>query len=282
MHLVLAGLGALIVGAGDFVGGTATRRDVAHAVATLSFLAGALFLGALTPLVGGVPIGTDFVWGALSGLGGAIGVLALYRGFARSAMGVVSPVAAVVMAAVPVVGALLMGEAPGPIVVIGLVMGLVAIVMVSAGPSVDDIEKAARVSGVRHGLVTGVGFGVQLLALALVTPGAGMLPVMTSRFVSFVLLAAVAFTLRQTVLPQAKVRPLAAVGGMLTGGGVALYYLAVSVGSIVASTAVYALFPVSTVLMARIVHKERLSRQQILGVALAVAAGALLGAVSVA
>lgn len=280
MHLLLAGIGAVVVGAGDFSGGTATRRDVPHPVAALSFLVGAFALLALTPFFGGSPEATDMTWGAVSGVGGMIGVFTLYRGFSSAPMGLVSPIAALVAAMVPVVGGLVLGEALGEWGTLGLSVGLVAVVLVSITPA-SGIDRGARLSGVAHGLVTGVGFGIQLLALALVGDDAGLLPVVASRTVGFCLLGGYLVLAGRRLLPLPGARPITVTAGVLTALGNLLYYLAVGLGPIAITTAVYALFPVSTVVMARLVHHERLSARQMVGVGLAIAAASILAGTSV-
>ena len=279
MHLVLAGIGAVVVGAGDFSGGTATRRDVPHPVAALSFLVGALALLALTPMFSGFPTARDMTWGAVSGVGGMIGVFTLYRGFASAPMGLVSPIAALVAAMVPVLGGLVLGEALGEWGSLGLSVGLVAVVLVSITPA-TGLDRRTRLSGVAHGLITGAGFGIQLLALALVGGGAGLLPIVASRAVSFCLLGGYLVFAGRRLLPLRKARPITVTAGVLTALGNLLYYLAVGLGPIAMTTAVYALFPVSTVVMARLVHHERLSARQMVGVGLAIAAAAILAGAS--
>ena len=275
MHLVLAGIGAVVVGAGDFSGGTATRRDLPHPVAALSFLVGALGLLALTPFFGGSPGLADMTWGAISGIGGMVGVFTLYRGFASAPVGLVSPIAALVAAAVPVVGGLVLGEALGDWGAIGLAVGLVAVVLVSVTPALG-FSRQARLSGLAHGLITGLGFGIQLLALALVGDDAGLLPVVASRAVGFCLLGGYLVLSGRRLIPLRTARPITITAGLLTALGNLLYYLAVGLGPIAITSAVYALFPVSTVVMARLVHHERLSAWQMVGIGLAVAAAAIL------
>ncbi len=280
MHLVLAGIGAVVVGAGDFSGGTAARRDFPHPVAALSFLVGAIGLLALTPMFGGSPGTADMTWGAISGVGGMIGVFTLYRGFASAPMGLVSPIAALVAVMVPVVGGLVLGEDLGRWGALGLAVGLFAVVLVSITPAIG-LSRQTRLSGVAHGLITGLGFGVQLLALALVGDEAGLLPVVASRAVAFFLLGGYLVFTGRRLIPNRAARPITVTAGLLTALGNLLYYLAVGVGPIAITTAVYALFPVSTVVMARLVHHERLPARQLVGVGLAIAAAAILAGASV-
>lgn len=284
MHLLLAGLGAIVVGTGDFVGGTAARRDHPRSVAILGFIVGTVILAAMAPFGGGSLTTADVGWSALSGVGAAVGVFTLYRGFQRAPMGLVAPIAAVIGGAVPVVGGLVAGEAVSTVGVLGLLAGATAIVLVSrpaTGTNDDgelDLEarRRAQLSGVGHGVVTGVAFGVLLLALTYVGDDAGFMPVVVSRITSTALLVAHALATGWSLFPVRAARPLAALAGVLTSLGNLLYFLAISVGPVLESAAVYVLFPASTVVLAWVVHRERLSTGQVAGVVLALAATVLL------
>ncbi len=278
MFAIFAGLGAIIVGAGDFAGGAATRRDRPLRVTTLAFAVGFVLLLAVVPLFGGSPSSADLWWGAVSGLGGALGVATLYRGFQRSAMGLVAPIAAVVTAAVPVLGGLVQGERPSRFVVSGLVVGIVAIALVSMGPSdPSGTLTGSRLSAVTHGLVTGVGFGGMLLALTLIGEDAGVMPLALGRFSSFVAALLLALIVGGRPIPEGRTAiTIAILSGLLTAAGNAFYYFALTVGPVVTSTVIYSMFPVSTVVLARVFYKERLRVTQLIGVGLALVATALL------
>lgn len=275
MHIVWAGLGAVIVGAGDFAGGAATRRDQPLRVTTLAFAFGAVFLLAFVPLFGGAPTSADLWWGALSGVGGAFGVFALYRGFQRAAMGLVAPVAAVITVTVPVVGGVVAGERPSLLVWTGLLVAFAAIVLISMGPAVSTT--GSRWSAVGHGLATGVGFGGLLLAITQIGAEAGLMPIVAGRFVSFVLSLGLAFIVGAGLVPSSRPAFLITlVSGVLTGSGNALYYLALTEGPIVSSTVIYSMFPASTVVLAWLIYDERLRIAQMAGVVLALVATGLL------
>ncbi|MEM7339430.1 MAG: EamA family transporter [Actinomycetota bacterium] len=292
MHLLLAGIGAIVVGTGDFIGGTAARRDHPRSVAILGFIVGTLLLAAIVPFGGGSPTAADLGWSAVSGVGAAVGVFTLYRGFQRAPMGLVAPIAAVIGGAIPVVGGLAAGESVTTAAGFGLLAGAAAVVLVSrparanaaaGGPDAEsdaasDAEAArrAQLSGIGHGVATGIAFGVLLLALAYVGDDAGYVPVLVSRITSTTLLIAHALATGWSLFPVRAARPLAALAGVLTSLGGLLYFLAISVGPVLESAAVYALFPASTVVLAWAIHRERLSLAQIVGVTLALVATVLL------
>ena len=69
-------------------------------VVLMNHLSGVVTVLTLGPLFGGNLDGQTILWGSFAGLCGAGAVLALYTGFARNSMAVVSPIAAVIEQAV--------------------------------------------------------------------------------------------------------------------------------------------------------------------------------------
>lgn len=280
MHLLLAALGAFAVGGGDVAGGVATRRDGPHRVATLNFAVGAILAGAVAVVLGQRPdTAVDGLWAAASGAGAAVAVTFLYRGFDRAPIGIVSPVAAVVGTAIPVVAGLVLGERLGPARAVGLALAVVSIAVVSRGSATAADESLAGrgLTGVVYGLGAGVGVGLLLMALAVAQGGAIVL-VAIARAVSFALLATVSIIGGQSLLAQPRsARLLTVVTGAATTAAGVLFYVAAQTGPIVEATAVFSLFPATTLIIARIVLGERLTPVQLVGVVLAVAAAVVLG-----
>ena len=137
MGIILGLAAALLYGASDFGGGLLSRQlgslrvnVVASTAATLLAWAVLIVSGAPEPSLRAV------AWGLASGLGGGAGTLILYRGLARGQMSVVGPVSAVAAAAVPVAVGVAMGERPGLLATVGVLVALPAIVLVAASGSV--------------------------------------------------------------------------------------------------------------------------------------------------
>ncbi len=90
-------------GMADFSGGFATRRNNVFAVVILSqIIAGVLLLMVTLALTEGLPAYPQLIWGGVAGIAGALGIMALYIGLARGRMGIVSSIAAVVTAVIPI------------------------------------------------------------------------------------------------------------------------------------------------------------------------------------
>jgi drug/metabolite transporter (DMT)-like permease len=281
MNSLLALASALLYGAADFTGGLATRRASTLPVIVLSQLSGLVLLALLFPfLPAATPSRADLLWGVTAGLTGGAGVALLYRALAIGRMAVVAPTTAVCAVAVPVLVSVALGERPGPLAVAGIVLGLVAIVLVSQQtapePAAPGLGAGGRLpAGVGIALVSGVAIGLFLLALAQTRPAAGMWPILVSRSTSVALFGLAAlFTRTSLRLPGVLLLTLG--GGVMDMTANALYLVAARVGPLSVVVTLASLYPASTVLLARVVLGERLNLRQVAGVACALAAIALI------
>ena len=156
MAALLAIASATTFGVADFLGGLASRRTHVLVIAALSQFAGLAVLAVVLPLSGVAPTAAAMAWGAAAGIAGAGGLVFYFRALAIGPMGVTAPVAAVVGAALPVGVGVAMGERPGPLAVVGVVLGVVAVALASR-PAADDDHVA---DGDAPDLVTDVAAGM--------------------------------------------------------------------------------------------------------------------------
>lgn len=282
MAFLLAIGSAVLYGAADFIGGLATRRAGTIPVVILSQASGLILLAMILPLLPDAsPSSSDFLWGALAGLTGGIGVALLYRALAIGVMAVVAPTTAVCAVAIPVVVSVLLGERPGTLAAAGMALGIGSIVLVSQQSSTQSeshgpASSVARRSGVGTALASGVMIGFFFLTLARTEPDAGMWPILVARLVSVTLFAAVALSRRISIRMPQRMAVLALVCGVIDMLANALYLVAARQGPLSVVVTLSSLYPASTVLLARIVLGERLSLLQSFGVACALAAVVLI------
>ena len=281
MTYLLAVASALLYGAGDFAGGLAARRASTLAVIVLSQLSGLVLLVLLLPILPAAsPSRADLLWGVAAGLSGGVGVALLYRALAIGRMAVVAPTTAVCAVAVPVLVAVALGERPGPVAVAGILLGLVAIVLVSqqtiAEASLLERGRVGRLpAGVGIALVSGVAIGLFLLSLSRTRSEAGMWPILASRATSVALFGLAAAAGRRSLrLPGVLILTLAC--GVIDMSANALYLVAARAGPLSVVVTLTSLYPASTVLLARVVLGERLNLRQVAGVACALAAIVLI------
>ena len=272
MALILALLSAIFYGTADFLGGFAARR--APALPTTVWAQGvgfALVVLALPFLPAAPPSAPAALWAVGAGLTGGLGVLLLYYGFAVGRVSVVAPVTAVCSIAVPVVVAMGLGERPGPLALAGIAVAVASVGLISRH---DDPE--AKVSGPDRSLVIGLGCGVVIgaffVCLARAGTASGLWPLLIARAASTAALAAAARIAKVTIAVPRKVMPVIVACGAIDMLANALYLIAVREGPLGLVATLASLYPASTVLLARVVLRERLQPVQSIGLACAAAA----------
>lgn len=259
-------------GAADFNGGLASRRMPAVGVVLASQVIGLAAIGAIALVRGeAVPSPVQLAWGAAAGLCGAAALVAFYRGLATGRMGLVAPVAGVLGAAVPVVVGSLTETLPDPVQGAGIALAMLSVLLVSR----PDEAGGGR-EGLELALVSGLGFGGFFVLIHQVGRGPIFWPIIAARTASTGLLAAVVLLGRQAWRPRRDAAWPLVLAGLLDAGGNLLYLLASQVGPLAVAAVLSSLYPVSTVLLARLVLGERVARIHAAGVVLAVVAIGLI------
>jgi len=286
--IVFSVLCAVVYGASDFCGGLASRRTATLGVVFASQGVGFVLLLALMPWFGGAPLDGDWLWGAACGVAGAGALLLLYRGLAIGTMGIVSPVAALLAALVPIAyGVALRGERPSWLTIAGIAVALVAVVCVSVSPGAPASAEApdarrtfALPPGMPEAFGAGICFGLIFITLAQTRAAAGLTPLLVARLTTVVLVALLGIAGGNTRELRVARPALVAVGvcGALDVAANICYLLAVHSGLISIVAVISSLYPASTLALAAIVFGERLVRVQWAGVVLALAGVAAISA----
>ena len=268
-------LGAsLSYGFADFVGALAARRTSALTVTFGMQTFGLILLLPLLPLLPGRVSVSALAIGALSGAAGTVGLVIYLRSMAKGPIGVVSPLAAVSGAAVPVAwGSFVLGDELSAWQLLGVLLALVSVVVVAWVPG--STVGAADLGGILGGLGSGVLFGTFFIALDATPPDSGMWPLVGARAASAI---GVVVLLRIVSRPAhpGPVIPHILLAGALDMGANVLFLLATRGGLLSISALLSSLYPVVTLLLARQVLRDRLHPVQATGVVGALAAMALL------
>jgi drug/metabolite transporter (DMT)-like permease len=274
VFLVLSLTAAFTYGAADFLGGLASRRANTVAVVMISQGAGLLMVALLLPmLTSAAPGRSDWIWGAIAGLTGGIGVALLYRALAVGVMAVVAPTTAVCAVLVPVLIAIALGERPGTRESVGIVLAVAAIVLVSQSANTGGGTSAAgKRSGLGLSVASGVLIGLFFLALARTNAAAGLWPLLAARAISVSLFAAMAVVYRVPLRMPPPVMVITIGGGIVDMLANLFFLLASRQGPLTLAVTLTSLYPASTVLLARVVVGERLAPRQWAGVAFALVA----------
>jgi drug/metabolite transporter (DMT)-like permease len=268
--------GALSWGIGDFLGGIAARRVAVLTVLAMSQgigLVGVLLWVALArdPFPG-VP---ELLPAALAGVAAVIGLGALYRGLAVGAMGIVAPISAA-SPLVPLAVDAARGIVPDALQIVGVVLVLSGIVTLSRERGGGSQRVAA---GAGLAVVAALGFGLFVVGLDAGADESAPWAVVAARTTSVTLAVAAAVFVTRTSLrpPRALLPALVAIGVFDTGANVFVAF-ATTKGAAGIVAVLSALYPVVTVLLARLVLGERLSVTRRVGGAVALAGAALVAA----
>jgi drug/metabolite transporter (DMT)-like permease len=273
--VLLALASAVVYGMADFCGGLASRRATAFAVVAVSQAAGLLGLLLLLPWLGGDPTTADLAWGASAGVAGAAGLVLFYRALAVGVMSVVAPVTAVSAAAIPVVIGVGFGERLAWWAVVGIALALVAVVLVAAEDGLSSL-RSARPATLVPALAAGAGFGLFFVLLDRTREAAELSPLVGARVVSVALVVVLAMGARQSLRVPRATLPVVLLGGAGDMTANALFLIATQQGQLAITGVLASLYPVSTVVLAQVVLRERLVATQVAGLATVGAAVVLI------
>jgi drug/metabolite transporter (DMT)-like permease len=278
MEIVLALGSALTYGISDFIGGFVTKRAQVFSVILASQVISAAILAVVVPFWDGDVSAAALYWGSAAGLAALAGAALLYRGLAIGRMGVVAPVTAVLAAAIPVAFGLATGERPSAVALAGILVGLVAVVLISSSPEPASTAGAPaspppalirpRLAGVTEAVGAGVAFGVFFVLLGRAPDGSGVWPLVGTR-ISMLAVAALIVAFAGTSPRAAGLDRSVIALGIINLSADLLFLLATRRGLLSIVAVITALYPAATVGLARIVLDERMVRQQLLGVGFA-------------
>jgi drug/metabolite transporter (DMT)-like permease len=236
----------------------------------------ALLLPFALAIAGAGPSAAAIAWAALAGTAGIVALAAFYRGLAIGTMSVVAPISATA-AAVPVLVGLAEGERPGTLQVAGMVVALAGVILASreSEPAEDAEPGAGRPAGraaVGLALVAALGFGTFFVGVDRASATAGVPWVVVIQRCSSITLLLLATAVARPRLPRepAAIGTLAVIG-ILDLGANGLYALATREGLLSVVAVVGSLYPAVTVVLARFVLAERVSRLQEAGVGMTLA-----------
>lgn len=272
---VIFGLAAALAwGGGDFGGGLASRRAPVYGVVLVSQVVGMLLaLGLAMVRQETFPSGSDLLVCIVGGALGALGITMLYRGLAIGRMGIVAPVTGVLAAVIPVVAGFVTEGVPPPPVLAGIVIAIGAVILVSR-----VADGAGGRAGLVEALVSGTAIGLFGVAIAQLSEGDVFADLTVIRLVQGVLVGAAVLLTRSAWRPGRSILPALVVIGVLDMAGNSFYLAAVQTGQLSIASVLSAMYPVTTVVLAAIVLRERVTRDHTIGIVLAGLAIALIGA----
>jgi drug/metabolite transporter (DMT)-like permease len=277
--IIFALTAAVLYGSADFLGGAVSRRTHVLSVLVVSAPAGAVVLLAVAMAAGG-PVGTaGLPWAAAAGAAGGAGLIVFYAGLAAGPMQVVAPVSALVSTVLPVGVAIAAGERPGPLVYLGGAVCVAATVLASS----EGIGRGTPVSrpggrGLLLGIASGLAFGLFFLFLRYAGASGVLWPSAVARITGALVVTGAVAWLGGLAWRTASPWLLAAAvaSGVLDVAANVCYVAATRDGLFGIAVVLTSLYPGITVLLARVVLRERIRLPQLAGLLLAVAGIALV------
>ena len=296
MAILLALITSATWGTSDFFGGLAARRDPVARVMLWAHGLGLVAIAACAPFLAERIIGRDLIIGVAAGLIGLVGLLLLYESLSRGPMALIAPLSAVTAALVPVLWGLRSNDPLSNTTLIGLLLGLAAVVAISwegadsinsngSEPNGSDSNNGASESSefdpkvVAAAIVAGTCFGSIVLLYDATDAASAPWPIVSGRAATTLLLIGFALARRQPLAPGASFGFAVVAGLGDTFANVTLLAAtSVAVGSSELSVVavVTAFYPAATVIWARVMLHERLGPIRIAGLCIGMSAVALM------
>jgi drug/metabolite transporter (DMT)-like permease len=278
--LALALSASICWGLADFFGGLWSKSVRVLVVAFVSQIAGATVVGAILLARMTEPSAHATFYAMLAGVSGTVGIICLYQALSIGAMGVVAPIASASVL-LPVIVGIVGGDNPSLPQIVGMVAVLAGVLLVTRSPS---NAPATRDRSVWLAVAAALGIGGILVFLEKASAQDPYWAVFIFRCTSIALIAVAILVQRQrrvAIAPnQVTTKILVALAsiGILDTGANLLYSLATTHGLLSITAMLASLYPIVTIVMARAVLQQRISRHQSLGVIVAMTGVALLAA----
>jgi drug/metabolite transporter (DMT)-like permease len=267
---------AALYGTADFLGGLSAARWNAIRATAVSQLAGVpvVVVGLLVVDAPSVHA-SDLWWGLAAGVAGIVGIACYYHALSVGPMSVAAPVAAVVSAVIPLASGIAGGERPSALAVLGVAIGVTAVVLLSASSRREPTPDVRR--ALLFAVLGGAGFGGFYALLGQASASSGLWPLVPERVLAAVVVVPVAILVRPSASSAGRLM-LGVAAGLADMAANVLFLLATHRELLSLVGVIVAMYPASTVLLARWVLGERLRRSQLAGILLAGAALALIAA----
>jgi drug/metabolite transporter (DMT)-like permease len=251
-------------------------------VVLVSYPVAMVLLAALAFIIGGQVSTPAIVWGALCGISQAFGVWWFYAALGSGPMSLVSPLTAILVAGVPVAAGVALGERPSVLACCGIVLALVAVVLVSQDARDEHDGRASlhrftkKVAWLTVG--SGLAFGMNFVLIDQAPVEARLWPLVFARISASLLVLVIAAVTRNLAVPSGVPLKLALAAGVIDTASNVAMLLALQASMLSLASVLISLYPAATVGLAMVMLKERVTRWQAVGMALALAAVAMIAA----
>ena len=258
-------------GGGDFLGGFASKRTNPTFLASIVYGSGLVFMTALALLNhSAFPSHRSVFWALAAGCFAGMSLANFYRALSAGSMGITAPLTAVLAAAIPAVVGIFREGMPSVLKIAGFFLAALGIWLISR------TEGDTEVKGLGYAVMAGLGFAAFFLCIKQAGNGSAFWIADLSRVTSLLVTTAVVlFTRTSFELPRASL-VIAIFAGFLDVGGSVFFVRATQIGRLDSAVVLCSLYPVITVLLARIFLKEHFTAWKLAGIVASLAAVPLI------
>ena len=248
---------AICFGTGDFTGGYITKKSNVFLVLFFSQLVGFIFLvGCIIVFNEQLNVESIFI-SLISGIFGAFGLLAFYRGLSMGNMGIVAPITSVVTPIVPFLYSVFQLEY-SITQIAGIILALIAIWLVSS----SKLQKRVSYIDIVLAIIAGICLGLYLVFINLASTTNYFYPILFARISSLCMISIIILLNKTFIIPQKNSFLLMALVGILDTSGNVFFILSSRAGRVDFASIILSLGPVVTVLLAWKLLHERLTKIQ--------------------
>jgi drug/metabolite transporter (DMT)-like permease len=268
LSIIYGLLSALTWGAGDFTGGLASRKVGSYRSVFYAGIIGILFLSSVLLFIKEpIPNQHVIIFSALAGMAGTLGLILLYHAMSIGLMSIAAPVSALLAATIPVIFGAFTEGLPEPLTLIGFIFALFAVWMISSADA--DIQNIfTHLADLKLPLLAGMTFGFYFILVHYATDNstATIWPLIISRVGGFLLIICYLIITKSSFKVEASSLPIISANGILDLAGNFFFILASRAGRLDVASVLSSLFPSATIFLAAIILKEKLTRNQWIGV----------------
>ncbi|HUK46850.1 MAG TPA: DMT family transporter [Terriglobales bacterium] len=260
-------------GVSDFIGGYTARRFQPFFLAALGHFSGTALMASLA-LANHEPFPplSHLRWAFAAGVCGGISLALFYRALSQGNMGLAAPISAVLGAALPVAFGIFTEGVPGYIPIAGFVLALSGIWLISRP------EDGRRPAGLALAMVAGLGFALFFIFIKQAGSGAALWIAASSRAASLVATGLIVLMGKKFSPTYEAGYGLGILAGAIDATGTFLFVRASQTGRLDTAVILSSLYPVLTVVLARIILREHFTRWKTVGIIAALIAVPMIAA----
>jgi drug/metabolite transporter (DMT)-like permease len=278
LGIALALGASLAWGFGDFIGGSKSRVLPVLTVLVCSQFVGFVWIAVVAVIAQDpVPRLHYVLFAALSAVAGTAGLACFFRAISIGKMSLVAPIAAMA-AVVPVVVGIATGDRPDALQLAGMLIALCGAVLASREPEREGGGGRKLAAGALLATMSALAWGWFFLAIDVASEGGAVWASVVNRSVSLAILVVAALIMRPRLRGSRPHLPALALSGSLDVSANLLFAAATTAGLVSLVSVAGSLYPVVTVLLARVLLDEQVHRIQEIGVAAALGGVVLIAA----